>query len=403
MVEIGKRAVKAKKELSKISEVKKDQVFDTLRQQLLKHKEDIFRKNQIDLQKATKLQDRILLNEVRIDAMIESIRQIKDLHNPVGETMDMKRLKNGLQVGKRTVPLGVIGIIYEARPNVTLDAFLLCFKTNNACILRGGKEAIESNKVLIKIIKESLVINGLNPDMVQLITDTSRESAYELMKLRGYVDVIIPRGGAGLIQSVIEHATVPVIETGVGNCHVYVDEFADEEKALEICLNAKTHRVTVCNAAETILVHEKIAPTFLPKLHDIMQNVEMYGCTNTLDIIDVNIGTVEDYSKEYLDYKVAIKVVSNYEEAIAHIDMFSTKHSEAIVTENYNRAHEFLDDVDSACVYVNASTRFSDGFEFGLGAEIGISTQKLHARGPMGLEALTTYKYVVLGNGQVRK
>ena len=317
----------------------------------------------------------------------------------------MVKRPNGLMIGKKRVPLGVIGIIYEARPNVTVDAAALCLKTSNACILRGGSEAINSNKILVKIMNDALNSAGFPEGAVSLVEDTSRETAKELMRLNDYVDVLIPRGGAGLIKTVVSTATVPVIETGTGNCHIYVEKSADTQMAVDITVNAKTSRPSVCNAAESLLIDREIAKDVLPKIYEGLKehNVEIRGCEETLKILpSAKPATEEDFYTEYNDYIMSVKVVDGIDEAIAHINEHGTRHSEAIITENYNMSQKFLDEIDAAAVYVNASTRFTDGFEFGFGAEIGISTQKLHARGPLGLTELTTSKYIIYGNGQTR-
>lgn len=350
--------------------------------------------------------DRLTLNEKRIKDMAEGLRVVKSLPDPVGEVVSMWRRPNGLIIGQRRVPLGVIGIIYESRPNVTADAAGLCLKTGNAVILRGGSEAIQSNKAIVEVLVQAAYQAGIPEGAIQLIEDTDRASVRELMRLNGLVDVLIPRGGAGLIKAVIEEATVPVIETGVGNCHVYVDGECDQDMAVKIIVNAKTQRPGVCNAAETLLVDKRIAAEFLPKAVKALREkgVEIRGCQKTLEIIpDAVPATPEDWDTEYLDLILAVKVVDGVDEAIQHIRQHGTGHSEAIVTTNYFTAQKFLDEVDAAAVYVNASTRFTDGFEFGFGAEIGISTQKLHARGPMGLKELTTIKYIIYGNGQIRE
>ena len=349
--------------------------------------------------------DRLLLTESRIEGMAEGLRQVAALDDPVGEVTGMKKRPNGLLIGQKRVPLGVIGIIYEARPNVTADAFALCFKTGNVVILKGGSDALHSNEAIVNCIRETLNEQGVTEDAIQLISDTSRETAAEFMKMNQYVDVLIPRGGRGLIKAVVEQSTIPVIETGTGNCHIYVDETADLEMAADIIMNAKTQRVGVCNACESVLVHKDVKDALLPVLAKRLQekHVEIRADEAAYALIPgVVHATEEDWGKEYLDYILSIKIVSSVEEAIAHINKYNTKHSEAIITNNYEHAQKFLDEVDAAAVYVNASTRFTDGFEFGFGAEIGISTQKLHARGPMGLLALTTTKYIIYGNGQVR-
>ena len=348
--------------------------------------------------------DRLRLTDARIKSMADGVRVVASLPDPIGEVLYAKRLPNGLEVGKQRVPLGTIGIIYEARPNVTADAAALCLKSGNATLLRGGKEAYNSNLAIIKIMKKVLEENGINPDAVSFVEDTSRETAAEMMKLNGVLDVLIPRGGKNLIKSVVENSTVPVIETGTGNCHIYVDKSADFDMAVDILINAKTSRPSVCNAAESLLVHEAIAAEFLPKAAKALaeHGVKIIGCEKTRRITEAEAATDEDYGKEYLDLIISCKVVSSTDEAISHINRFGTGHSEAIITNSYEDSQKFLNGVDAAAVYVNASTRFTDGFEFGFGAEIGISTQKLHARGPMGLSELTTTKYIIRGNGQIR-
>ena len=351
------------------------------------------------------LVDRLMLTEERIKGIAEGLEQVAALDDPVGEVLDMKKRPNGLLIGKKRVPLGVVGMIYEARPNVTPDAFALCFKSGNAVILRGGSDAINSNIAIVKVLQDTLKACGITEDAVQLIEDTSHEVGTEFMKMNGYLDVLIPRGGAGLIQSVVQNSTVPVIETGTGNCHVFVDESADLNMAVDIIENAKTQRIGVCNACESVLVHEAVAEKLLPMLGKKLaeHSVEMYADDRACSLIDGAVpATEDDWGREYLDLKVSIKVVSGVDEAIAHINKYNTGHSESIVTDSYENSQRFLDEVDAVAVYVNASTRFTDGFEFGFGAEIGISTQKLHTRGPMGLEALTTTKYIIYGNGQIR-
>ena len=354
---------------------------------------------------APNLLDRMLLDEKRLAGIVEGVRQVAALKDPIGEVLHAETLPNGLIVSQMRVPLGVVGMIYEARPNVTVDAAVLCLKSGNAVILRGSKDILRSNICLVGLMRQALAEAGLDPDCIALVEDPSRETATAFMKLSGYLDVLIPRGGAGLIRSTVENATVPVIETGTGNCHVYVDQDADLEKALPILLNAKTQRTSVCNACESLLIHRAVADTFGPRAVAALleKGVVIHG-DEIAQSWDSRIlpATEEDYYKEYLALELSVKVVDSAEEAMAHINRYSTKHSDCIVSENYSTVKKFLLGVDSACVYANASTRFSDGFEFGLGAEIGISTQKLHARGPMGLAALTTYKYVVLGEGQVR-
>lgn len=366
--------------------------------------------NEKDLENARKsgispaMIDRLALDMPRINALAGAVREVGALKDPVGVILGGDTRPNGLKIIKQAVPLGVIGLIYESRPNVTVDTAVLCLKSGNACILRGGSEAVNSNKVLADILRTALEESGLPKDSVQLIENTDREYANALMTLSGYVDALIPRGGKGLIQAVVKNSTVPVIETGAGMCHIYVDEFADIFKAAEIIVNAKTSRPSVCNAVETVLVHQSVAAELFEKLIPEIAAVEIYGCSRTKEILGERVkpATEENWSSEYNDYILNIKIVSDIMGAISHIEKYSTKHSEAIVTENYSNAQLFQNSVDSACVYLNASTRFTDGGEFGLGAEIGISTQKLHVRGPMGLEALTSSKYVIYGNGQIR-
>lgn len=359
------------------------------------------------------LLDRLALSEKRITDMAEGLRQVALLDDPIGSVSAMKKRPNGLMIGKKTVPLGVVGIIYEARPNVTADAFALCFKTGNVAILKGGSDAIFSNIAIVSVIQDTLKEAGIPQNALMLIEDTSRETAAQFMKMNEYVDVLIPRGGAGLIRAVVNQATIPVIETGTGNCHIYVDESADFDMAVDIVENAKTQRIGVCNACESLLVHERIVDAFMPKLMKRLQekNVELRADNTALNAAMADSGVrkellkaagEEDWGTEYLDYIISAKTVSGVEEAIAHINRYNTGHSEAIITSNYMNAEKFLNEVDAAAVYVNASTRFTDGFEFGFGAEIGISTQKLHARGPMGLDALTSTKYIIYGSGQVR-
>ena len=394
----------------------KNQALHAVAQALVDNAESILSENEKDLENGRKnhmpegLLDRLALSKDRIAQMAEGLTQIAGLDDPIGEVLSMKKRPNQLMIGKKRVPLGVVGIIYEARPNVTADAFGLCFKTGNVVILKGGSDAIHSNIAIVKIIRETLVKLNIPAEAVALIEDTSRETAAEFMKMNEYVDVLIPRGGAGLIKAVVNQATIPVIETGTGNCHIFVDESADFAMAIDIIMNAKTQRIGVCNACESLVLHEKIVDAFMPKLMEQLQvkNVEVRGDKAVLQAISekhnlVKEATDEDWGSEYLDYILSAKTVSSVEEAIAHINRYNTGHSEAIITNDYGNAEKFLNEIDAACVYVNASTRFTDGYEFGFGAEIGISTQKLHARGPMGLEALTSTKYIIYGNGQVRK
>jgi len=409
----GKAAKEAARTLSVAGTDLKNKALDAICMALVRRQDEILAANELDLE-AAKLNgmipamiDRLTLTAQRIDGIVEGVAQVAALPDPIGQVTKMERRPNGLIIGRRRVPLGVVGIIYEARPNVTVDAAALCLKSGNAVILRGGKEAICSNRTTVAIMRDALESVGLPADCINLVADTSRESANELMNLTGYLDVLIPRGGKGLIQSVVKNAKVPVIETGSGVCHVYVDEFADQEMAAEIIFNAKCSRPSVCNAAECLLVHHSVAQEFLPKAWELLKtkNVELHGDRLTREILgEVTVipATAEDWDTEYGDYKLAVRIVEDVDEAMEFIAQHSTGHSEAIVTENYTTAQRFLDEVDAAAVYVNASTRFTDGFEFGLGAEIGISTQKMHARGPMGLEELTSSKYVIYGNGQVR-
>lgn len=401
--------------IGKLSEEEKNAVLLTAADLLLKKEEMILAANEQDVINAKEkgmesgMIDRLALNHVRISDMADGLRQVSSLPDPVGEVITSTDRPNGLKVTKRRVALGVVGMIYESRPNVTCDAFGLCFKTGNCVILKGGSDAICSNKAIVAVLKEALKEHNLPEEACSLIEDTNRETTMAFMKMKDYVDVLIPRGGSGLIQNVVNNATIPVIETGVGNCHIYVDEKADLEMAVKVVFNAKTQRISVCNACESLLVHESIVKEFLPKLQNALneKNVELRVddvCYNALDISSGKVvkATEDDWEKEYLDYILSIKTVSGVEEAIAHINKYNTSHSESIITSDACTAEKFLNEVDAACVYWNASTRFSDGNEFGFGAEIGISTQKLHARGPMGLEALTSYKYVIYGDGQVR-
>lgn len=408
---LGIRAREAETSLRLLTTEKKNQVLHQAADDLQKNARQILAENEKDMENGRKngmsagLLDRLALTEERIRQIALGLRQIAALDDPVGEVIGMKKRPNGLLIGQKRVPLGVVGIIYEARPNVTADAFGLCFKTGNAVILKGGSDAIHSNTAIVDSLRQSLKDCQVNPNALLLITDTSRETTRAFMKLNRYVDVLIPRGGAGLIRSVVENSTIPVIETGTGNCHVYVDETADLSMAADIILNAKTQRVGVCNACESILVHEKVKEQLLPVLGKRLgeKQVEIRGDESVRSLIPEAVpATEEDWGQEYLDYIVSMKTVSSVDEAIAHINRYNTGHSETIVTDSYENAQKFLDLVDAACVYVNASTRFTDGFEFGFGAEIGISTQKLHARGPMGLLALTTTKYIIYGSGQIR-
>lgn len=408
---LGKNARNGEALVRNLSANEKNEVLLKVAEALTENADTLTVANALDVENGRKnnmpeaLVDRLLLTGDRIRGMAEGLRQVAALEDPVGEVLGMKKRPNGLMIGQKRVPLGVIGIIYEARPNVTADAFALCFKTGNVVILKGGSDAIHSNEAIVKCIREVLREQGITEDAIQLITDTSRETTAEFMKMNQYVDVLIPRGGRGLIKAVVENSTIPVIETGTGNCHTYVDETADLQMAADIIMNAKTQRVGVCNACESVLVHEKVKDEFLPVLARRLQEkqVEIRADEAACELIPGAVhATEEDWGREYLDYILSLKVVSSVEEAISHINQYNTGHSEAIITNNYEHAQKFLDQVDAAAVYVNASTRFTDGFEFGFGAEIGISTQKLHARGPMGLLALTTTKYIIYGNGQIR-
>ena len=412
LLEIGKRAKAASITMRNLDSNHKNQILSAVADQLIADTKLLLEENAKDIANGKQagmhqgMLDRLLLTADRIEQMAVGIRQVADLDDPIGEVLSMKQRPNGLLIGKKRVPLGVVGIIYESRPNVTADAFALCFKTGNSVILKGGSDAINSNIAIVASINTALSANGLPAGVIGLIEDTSRETATQFMKMNGYVDVLIPRGGAGLIRAVVANATVPVIETGTGNCHIFVDESADFDMAIDIINNAKTQRIGVCNACESLVIHEHIVDRFMPLLKEKLakNQVEIRGdqmvCAATEGITPAQEA---DWGTEYLDYIISAKTVANVEEAIAHINQYNTGHSEAIITNNYENAQKFLNEIDAAAVYVNASTRFTDGFEFGFGAEIGISTQKLHARGPMGLEALTSTKYIIYGNGQIRK
>ena len=409
--EIGSRAKEVSRVLNNLGSTPKNEGLKAVAQALLDGKDKILEANQKDVQAALAkgmnpgLVDRLSLNDARIQAMAEGLLQVASLDDPVGEVISMKPRPNGLLIGQKRVPLGVIGMIYEARPNVTADAFGLCFKSGNAVISKGGSDALESNKAIVVQIREGLRSARLPEDAVQLIESTDREVTRQFMRLNEYLDVLIPRGSAGLIRSVVENSTVPVIETGTGNCHIFVDESADLDMALNIIFNAKTQRIGVCNACESLVVHRAVAEEFLPLLKARLdeKQVEIRADKEACAMVDGFVPAAEeDWGTEYLDYILSLKLVDSIDEAIAHINRYNTKHSEAIITSDYANAQRFLNEIDAAAVYVNASTRFTDGFEFGFGAEIGISTQKLHARGPMGLKELTTTKYIIYGNGQVR-
>ena len=409
--EIGRNAKEASKELAKLGITQRNNALNKVADALVKRADYIKEANEADLSNgrkngmSTALLDRLLLTDARIEGMADGLRVLAGLDDPIGEIKSMKTRPNGLMIGRKTVPLGVIAIIYESRPNVTADAFGLCFKSANACILRGGSDSLNSNIAIVNVIADVLKNEGINPDVISYITDTDRKHVDELMHMNEYVDVIIPRGGAGLIKNVVNNSTVPVIETGTGNCHIYVDEYADIDMAVNIIYNAKTQRIGVCNACESLFINSHIAAEAIPAIVDKLKtrDVEVRGDSRAQDIDDRIVpASDEDWGTEYLDYIISMKVVDSIDEAISHINTYNTGHSESIITKDYANAQKFLNEIDAACVYVTASTRFTDGFEFGFGAEIGISTQKIHARGPMGLEALTTSKYIIYGNGQVR-
>lgn len=408
---MGKNARTASRSLGKLGTNKKNEVLLAVAEAIRANADYILEENHKDVEQGkadgmkSGLLDRLTLTKTRIDGMADGVNQVAGLDDPVGEVLSMKKRPNGLLIGKKRVPLGVIAIIYESRPNVTLDTFGLCFKTGNAVILKGGSDAINSNIAIANVIREALKANGIDENALQLIESTDRECVKELLTMNEYVDVVIPRGGKGLIQFVVKNATVPVIETGTGNCHVYVDESADFDMALRIIENAKTQRVGVCNACESLVIHKSIARNFIPRLVEMLRehNVEIRGDEYSQGIDPYIVPAAEeDYATEYLDYIISVKTVDSLDEAIEHINANNTGHSESIITNNYESSQRFLDEIDAACVYVNASTRFTDGNEFGFGAEIGISTQKLHARGPMGINELTTTKYIIYGDGQIR-
>ena len=405
-------AKKASIDAAKLGTEAKNRGLLAVADELLAQQEAILEENKKDVEaaqaKGTKqsLIDRLALSEKRIADMAEGLRQIAALDDPIGEVLYMKTRPTGLRIGQKRVPLGVVGIIYESRPNVTADAFGLCFKTGNASILRGGSDAIHSNQAIVRAVKAGLRKEKLSQDLILLVEDTSRDVVNEMMKMHGWIDVLIPRGGAGLIANVVQNSTVPVIETGTGNCHIYVDASADLTMAADIVENAKTQRMGVCNACESLVIHSAAAPDVLPRIvsklkaHDVEIRGDERACAISPEVVPAS---EEDWGTEYLDSIISVKIVDSIDEAIAHINKYNTGHSESIITKDYSNALKFQDEIDAAAVYVNASTRFTDGFEFGFGAEIGISTQKLHARGPMGLEALTTTKYIIFGNGQIRK
>ena len=410
--QLGEKALEAKRKIATASTGEKNKVLEAIAQVLLENSDAILAENEKDITNARDngisetMVDRLRLTKERIKGIADACMELVNLEDPVGEVLQGSVHPNGMRITKVRVPMGVIGIIYESRPNVTVDAGALCLKSGNAAILRGGKEAIHSNMILVNLMQRALETSGFAKETIQLVEDTSREVSTQMMQANGYIDVLIPRGGAGLIQAVVQNATVPVIETGTGNCHIYVDDSADLEMAVQITDNGKTQRPSVCNALETCLVHKDVADKFLPMLQKVFEKhqVEIRGCERTKAILgdSVVLATPQDYATEFLDYIMSIKVVDSIEEAIAHIRKYSTGHSECIITESYRHAEQFQKEIDSACVYVNCSTRFTDGGEFGLGAEIGISTQKLHVRGPMGLKELTTMKYLINGSGQIR-
>lgn len=411
LIQLCKQAKNAKANMALLTTEEKNECLKTIANCLMEDKEKILIANAQDIANATAsgmslgMIDRLRLSDERIAAMAEGLRQIAELPDPIGECIERWKRPNELEIEKVRVPLGVIGIIYESRPNVTSDAFGLCFKTGNVVVLKGGSDAINSNKAIVASMHRGLEKCGISTEVLGLITSVDRETTQAFMKLNTYIDVLIPRGGAGLIRHVVENSTIPVIETGTGNCHIYIDEFAELTKAREIILNAKTQRIGVCNACESLVIHESVVESLFPEIARALQdrNVEIRGDEAVCQTVNCKLATDEDYYTEYLNTIISAKTVASIDEAIAHINEHSTKHSEAIITEDPLHAERFLQEIDSACVYWNASTRFTDGFEFGFGAEIGISTQMLHARGPMGLKELTTYKYKIRGNGQIRK
>lgn len=412
LINMGELSKKAKKDFVKLSTKDKNKILENIKISLEENRQNILAANKKDYDKgfsnnmAEGLLDRLKLDDDRIDSMILSIDQMIKLPDPIGKMTDVRTLENGLLIGKKSVAIGSLAMIYEARPNVTLDASILAIKSSNTIILRSGKEAINSSLAIASAIREGIKNTGFDENIVQIIDDTSRDSSTGLMQLNGYVDLLIPRGSASLINAVVKNASVPTLETGVGNCHLYVDKYADIEKALKIFENGKTQRIGVCNALESLVVHKDIDQSFYDGLNKIVEkyNLKVHACENSIEKIKgASPASDEDYGKEYLDYEFSVKEVANIDEAIDHIYKYSTGHSDAIITEKIDRANKFVNQVDSACVYVNASTRFTDGSEFGFGAEIGISTQRLHARGPVGLNELTTYKYVILGEGQIRE
>ena len=410
LMQMGKNAAFAKYELQLLTSDQKNQALYEAAEALKAQSSLILEENSRDMVRGKEkgmspgLLDRLRLTRERIEGMAQGLEEVAQLPDPVGEVLERIERPNGLRIEKCRVPMGVIGMIYESRPNVTADAFGLCFKSGNAVILKGGSDAVFSNSAIAGVIQDALYKSGITRDALQLIKSTDREITWQFMRMKEYVDLLIPRGGAGLIRSVVENSTIPVIETGTGNCHIFVDEYADLDKAVSIIVNAKTQRIGVCNACESLVIHAKIGDALLPRLARELEQrgVEIRGDQRVQEVIGCKPAVEEDYATEYLDLIISMKTVSSVEEAIAHINQYSTRHSESIITENKENGEKFLREIDAACVYLNASTRFTDGFEFGFGAEIGISTQKLHARGPMGLRELTSYKYRIRGNGQVR-
>ena len=409
--ELGVKALKAKEELIGITTDKKNSALKLMAENLIKNSETILKANEMDVitarRKGTKesLIDRLVLNMSRIEGMAKGLIETSEFADPIGRVLFEKDMPQGMKLKKISVPMGVIGIIYESRPNVTCDAAGLCFKAGSAVILRGGSDAINSNKAIVGVLRDALAMLGISRDSIQLVEDTSRDTAAEMMKADNYIDLLIPRGGAALIESVVQNATIPVIETGTGNCHLYIDSIFNEKSAIDIAVNAKCSRPGVCNAIETLLVHKDVYKHILPKIEEEFAKwkVQLRACEKSIKVLKNAIpATEDDWATEYLDYILAIKVVDSIEEAVEHINKYGTKHSEAIITDLEESKNKFMRNVDAACVYVNTSTRFTDGGEFGLGAEIGISTQKLHARGPMGANEITTYKYIIEGNGQIR-
>ncbi|MCR1839075.1 glutamate-5-semialdehyde dehydrogenase [Murimonas intestini] len=410
--EIGAKAKEVEPVLRTLETVPKNEALLSVAAALTEHSREILEANSLDIEAARAnnmnqgLVDRLMLDHGRIESMAEGLIQLAGLDDPVGEVLSMKKRPNGLMIGQKRVPLGVVGIIYESRPNVTADAFGLCFKAGNAVILKGGSDAINSNRAIVAVIRKALEEKGIPGEAIQLIESADRAVTSAFMKMNEYVDVLIPRGGAGLISAVVNNSTIPVIETGTGNCHIYVDEGADLKMAEDIIFNAKTQRIGVCNACESLVVHSSVIDELMPVLKKRLdeKQVELRGDSRACRAAEgIHEAQEEDWGKEYLDYILSVRTVDSLDEAIAHINRYNTGHSEAIITNNYEHSQRFLNEIDAAAVYVNASTRFTDGFEFGFGAEIGISTQKLHARGPMGLQALTTTKYIIYGNGQIRK